>query len=115
MSTSLAYELPADLMAEYDCLMNKKFDEGLTPDEEAEFARVAKALSDADMATPLGQAIMRQARLNDAVALERVLALPSDAGDEDKHRLLAFVRREIDALRAELEIAIPFIPRLERS
>jgi antitoxin (DNA-binding transcriptional repressor) of toxin-antitoxin stability system len=60
--SSLAYELPADLMAEYERLMNRKFDEGLTPDEEEEFARVAKALSDADIATPLGQAIIRQAQ-----------------------------------------------------
>jgi prevent-host-death family protein len=57
----LAYELPADVLAEYHRLLDKKFNNGLTPDEEAELARVDKELDEADLATPLGQAIMQKA------------------------------------------------------
>jgi hypothetical protein len=58
---SLAYELPADLLSAYHRLVDKKFSEGLTPEEEAEFERVGKALDEADMQTPLGQAILQKA------------------------------------------------------
>lgn len=40
---SLAYELPADLLAVYHRLVDKKFSEGLTPEEKAEFERVGEA------------------------------------------------------------------------
>ena len=89
----LAYELPADLLADYDRLLNKKFEVGLTPGEEAEFARLAQSLSDADMATPLGQAIMSQAR--------------------QKHERWMRTLNEVEALQAELAVAIPFIPAQE--
>ena len=56
-----AYELPADLLAAYHRLLDKKFNEGLTPGEEAELERVGKELDEADMQTPLGQAIMQKA------------------------------------------------------
>jgi prevent-host-death family protein len=60
--SSLAYELPPDLLAEYHRLLDKKFSEGLTPAEEAELERVGKELDEADMNTPLGQAILTQAQ-----------------------------------------------------
>jgi len=58
---SLAYELPTDLLAAYHRLVDKKFSSGLTPDEETELERVGKELDEADMQTPLGQAIMQKA------------------------------------------------------
>ena len=60
--SSFAYELPADLLADYHRLVSKKLIEGLTPDEEAEFERVSKELDEADTATPLEQAIDARAR-----------------------------------------------------
>jgi prevent-host-death family protein len=59
---TLAYELPADLLAAYHRLLDKKFSEGLTPDEETELARVDRELGEADMATPLEQSIDARAR-----------------------------------------------------
>jgi antitoxin (DNA-binding transcriptional repressor) of toxin-antitoxin stability system len=57
----LAYELPADVLAQYHHLLDKKFNEGLTPDEEAELERVDKELDAADLAMPLGQYISSKA------------------------------------------------------
>ncbi|MBI3921574.1 MAG: hypothetical protein HY318_09175 [Armatimonadetes bacterium] len=61
-ASSLAYELPSDLLAEYHRLLDQKLGEGLTPDEEAELERVGRELDEADMATPLGQYIDAKAR-----------------------------------------------------
>jgi hypothetical protein len=60
-ASALAYELPADLLAAYHRLLDKKFGEGLTHEEEAEFERVGKELDEADMRTPLRQAVMQRA------------------------------------------------------
>lgn len=60
--SSLAYELPPDLLAEYHRLLDKKFGEGLTPDEEAELERVGRELDEADAATPLERAADAKAR-----------------------------------------------------
>ena len=59
---SLAYELPADVLEAYHRFVSKKLMEGLTPDEEAEFARIDKVLDEADMATPLERAADARAR-----------------------------------------------------
>ena len=56
-----AYELPAPLLADYDRLFNKKFEGGLTPEEEAEMAQVEQQLNEAEMATPLVQSITSRA------------------------------------------------------
>ena len=58
----LAYELPDDLLAAYHRLVSKKLNEGLTPEEEAEFERVGKELDEADISTPLEQASRARAQ-----------------------------------------------------
>jgi hypothetical protein len=55
------YSLPADLLSAYHSLLSKKFISGLTPDEELSMERVGKELDEADLRTPLGQAIMQNA------------------------------------------------------
>jgi hypothetical protein len=73
----LAYELPAELLAAYHRLLDKKFSEGLTPDEEAELDRVGRELDEADMATPLEQAIDARARREHArrmAVLDNIIA-----------------------------------------
>lgn len=81
----LAYELPADLLAEYHRLLDKKFSKGLTPEEEAEFERVGRELDKADMETPLERAADAKARrehkrrmavLNDIIAKLKSLQQP---------------------------------------
>ncbi len=78
----LAYELPADLLAAYHRLVRKQLAEGLTPDEEAELARVDQQLDEAELATPLGQYInakaerehvQRMARLDELIAKLKAL------------------------------------------
>jgi antitoxin (DNA-binding transcriptional repressor) of toxin-antitoxin stability system len=46
--TGLSYELPEELLLAYHRLADKKFDSGLTPDEEAELARLDQQLDDGD-------------------------------------------------------------------
>jgi prevent-host-death family protein len=60
-ASSLAYELPADMLAEYHRLLDKTFGEGWTPAEEMELERVSHELDEADLATPLGQYITAKA------------------------------------------------------
>lgn len=53
-------------------------------------------------------------RLNEAHQLREELeravnARPADPTTEMKHRLLSFLRQEIDALQGELAVAIPLI------
>jgi hypothetical protein len=50
------------VLAEYRRLLSKKFNEGLTPDEEAALERVGKELDEADMQTPLERAADAKAR-----------------------------------------------------
>jgi len=75
----LAYELPAELLEAYHRFVSKKFsDEGLTPEEEAEFERVGKELGEADLATPLEQAAWQKhkqemALLDELVAKRKAL------------------------------------------
>ncbi|MBI1925805.1 type II toxin-antitoxin system Phd/YefM family antitoxin [Candidatus Poribacteria bacterium] len=57
----LSYELPADLLAAYHRLLNKKFSFGLMPDEEAELTRLDQQLDEAELATPLVQSILTTA------------------------------------------------------
>jgi hypothetical protein len=71
----LAYELPADLLAAYHRLLDKKFGEGLTSEEEAELERVGKELDQADMATPLEQAAWREQERRMAVVDELIAKL----------------------------------------
>jgi prevent-host-death family protein len=52
----LAYELPPDVLTAYHRLVSKKFAEGLTPEEEAELARLDAELDAADAASPLERA-----------------------------------------------------------
>ena len=84
----LAYELPPDLLAAYHRLLDKKFSEGLTSDEEAELERVGQELDEADMATPLEQAIDARARreharrmaiLDNIIAQLKSLQKPDDS------------------------------------
>ncbi len=58
MPSALDYELPADLLDAYHRLLDKKFTSGLTPDEEAELAKIDKQLDEAELATPLIQSTL---------------------------------------------------------
>lgn len=59
--SALSYELPADLLETYYSLLNKKFSNGLTPDEKAELARLDQQLDEAELATPLVQSALTKA------------------------------------------------------
>jgi hypothetical protein len=52
---ALSYDLPSDLLDAYHRLLDRKFARGLTPEEEAELARVSQNLDEAEAATPLYQ------------------------------------------------------------
>jgi hypothetical protein len=60
--STLSYELPDDLLEAYHSLLNKKFSSGLTPEEEAELARLDQQLDEAELTTPLVQSIMTKSR-----------------------------------------------------
>jgi hypothetical protein len=53
------------LLEAYQRLLDKKFDSGLTPDEETELARLDQQLDEAELATPLVQSILMQAAERD--------------------------------------------------
>jgi hypothetical protein len=62
LASSLEYDLPDDLLEDYHRLVRKELMEGLTPDEKTELERIDKELNEADMQTPLEQAIDTRAR-----------------------------------------------------
>lgn len=59
--SALSYELPADLLDAYHRLLDKKFNSGLTADEEIELARLDRQLDEAELATPLVQSTLTTA------------------------------------------------------
>jgi hypothetical protein len=81
---SRAYELPDSLLSAYHRLLDKKFSEGLTPEEERELATIDQELDEAGAQTPLEQAIETRSREE----RERRTALMNEI-----HRLLKSLRR----------------------
>lgn len=59
------YELPTDLLEAYHELLDKKFSDGLTPQEEVELTELDRQLNDAEAAQPLIQSMQRRATLRD--------------------------------------------------
>lgn len=62
---AFSYELPADLLAAYQALLDKKFSSGLTPQEENELAQLNQQLDDVEEAQPLVQSIWSRAAAQD--------------------------------------------------
>ncbi len=60
------YELPTDLLEAYHKLLDKKFSNGLTPQEEIELTQLDRQLNDAEAAQPLIQSMQKRATLRDA-------------------------------------------------
>lgn len=54
------YELPTDLLEAYHKLLDKKFSNGLTPQEEVELAELDQRLNDAEAAQPLIQSMQKR-------------------------------------------------------
>lgn len=54
---AFSYELPADLLAAYHALLDKKFSAGLTTQEENELTQLSQQLDDVEAAQPLVQSI----------------------------------------------------------
>ena len=59
---AFSYELPADLLAAYHTLLDKKFSSGLTPQEENELTQLSQQLDDAEAVQPLVQSIWSRCR-----------------------------------------------------
>ena len=59
------YELPADLLAAYHKLLDKKFSTGLTSEEEVKLAELDQQLNDAEAVQPLIQSMQKHATLRD--------------------------------------------------
>jgi excisionase family DNA binding protein len=53
LAGSIGYELPVELLQRYHELLDQKFGDGLSGEEEWELEQVGTALDTADMATPL--------------------------------------------------------------
>ena len=62
---AFSYELPPDLLAAYQALLDKKFSSGLTPQEENELAQLNQQLDDVEEAQPLVQSIRSRAAAQD--------------------------------------------------
>ena len=62
---AFSYELPADLLAAYQALLDKKFSSCLTPQEENELTQLNQQLDDAEEAQPLVQSIRSRAAAQD--------------------------------------------------
>lgn len=62
---AFSYELPADLLAAYHTLLDKKFSSGLTPPEENELTQLSQQLDDVEAAQPLVQSIWSRAAAQD--------------------------------------------------
>jgi hypothetical protein len=52
-----AFTLPSDLLAAYHRLVDKRFNEGLTPAEEMELREVSRKLDSAELSTPIERAV----------------------------------------------------------
>ena len=72
---AFSYELPADLLAAYHALLDKKFSSGLTTQEENELTQLSQQLDDAEAAQPLVQSIWSRAAAED----KNWIADPSDS------------------------------------
>ena len=59
------YELPTHLLETYHELLDKKFSDGLTPQEEVELTQLDRQLNDAEAAQPLIQSMQKRATLRD--------------------------------------------------
>lgn len=54
------YELPTDLLEAYHKLLDKKFSDGLTPQEEVALTQLDQQLNDAEAAQPLIQSMQKR-------------------------------------------------------
>ena len=72
---AFSYELPADLLAAYHGLLDKKFSTGLTPQEENELTQLSQQLDDVEAVQPLVQSIGARAAAED----KKWIADPSDS------------------------------------
>ena len=61
----LDYELPTDMLETYHKLLDKKFSNGLTPQEEVELAELDQQLNDAEAAQPLIQSMQKRTSARD--------------------------------------------------
>ena len=62
---AFSYEIPADLLAAYQALLDKKFSSGLTPQEENELAQLNQQLDDVEETQPLVQSIWSRSAAQD--------------------------------------------------
>ena len=62
---AFSYELPADLLAAYHTLLDKKFSSGLTPQEENELTQLSQQFDDVEAAQPLVQSIWSRSAAQD--------------------------------------------------
>ena len=59
------YELPTDLLEAYHKLLDKKFSNGLTPEEEVELTQLDQQLNEAEAVQPLIQSMQKREALRD--------------------------------------------------
>ena len=59
------YELPTDLLEAYHKLLDKKFSNGLTPQEEVELTQLDQQLNEAEATQPLIQSMQKREALRD--------------------------------------------------
>ena len=59
------YELPTDMLEAYHKLLDKKFSNGLTPQEEVELTQLDQQLDEAEASQPLIQSMQKHAALRD--------------------------------------------------
>ena len=59
------YELPTDILEAYHKLLDKKFSNGLTPQEEVELTQLDQQLNDAEAAQPLIQSMQKRTAARD--------------------------------------------------
>lgn len=59
------YELPTDLLEAYHKLLDKKFSNGLTPQEEVKLTQLDQQLNEAETAQPLIQFMQKRAAAQD--------------------------------------------------
>ena len=62
---AFSYELPADLLAAYHALLDKKFSSGLTSQEKNELTQLNQQLDDVEAAQPLVQSIWSRTAVQD--------------------------------------------------
>ena len=59
------YELPTEILEGYHKLLDKKFSNGLTPQEEVELTQLDQQLNDAEAAQPLIQSMQKRTAARD--------------------------------------------------